>query len=119
MPFENITRNGVSKNFEQVLTGLIEYLRPAELVLAIVGAKDGWDFQDYVSAITQEVGDAADSLYQRVADLDGMDKESAKDIPGRMPTLENRMSVMETKHDELLLIVSRLSETLNDLQLRK
>ena len=101
MPFPNETINGVTKNFEQVLDGLLYYVRPLVELVYLVPYK-GWTPEDYLAALEAMVGDSSDRLWTAAIDAEG----------------NSKADVLSTQVDALKLQVSRLSEQLAAVQVR-
>ncbi len=59
MPFENVD----GKNFEQVLLGIEEFVRPVTFLLKHHPSVNGWTWDQHVSALRTMIGAASDKLY--------------------------------------------------------
>jgi hypothetical protein len=100
MPFENVTRKGIEKNFEQIITGLKTQLIGAfGAVSHKIPVFDGWSFDDYMDALAMEVGDAADKLYEKV-----------ENHGTRLDAIEAKVAALRTDEDGQALIEGRLEE---------
>ena len=97
MPFPNVD----GKNFEQVLSGLVYYLRPLMVAAKLEGDFQGWPPEKYLSALETMVGASSDKLWS--AAIDDQGKSKADELKSRLDALE--------------LIISRLSEQLSTIQI--
>jgi hypothetical protein len=103
MPFENITIDGETKDFQQVLLGLKSFFTVPHMWLDLLPPSGGWSFNQYVSALEQMIGDAADKLYK-----------SNEDNSNDIKVLQDKLADLS----DLELIVSRLQEQLNALSVK-
>jgi len=71
MPFPNVTKHGIERNFEQVLNSISARVAP---LLASVGAapdKEGWTIEDDLAALEAMVADSSDKLWTAAIDDSG------------------------------------------------
>jgi hypothetical protein len=99
MPFPDVD----GKNFEEVINGVLYYVRPLIKAAKLEGDYKGWSPDKYISALSSMVGDSSDRLWSAAIDDQGQSK--ADKLASRVEALE--------------LIVSRLNEQLSTLQVRK
>lgn len=101
MPFPNVTKYGVERNFEQVINSVVERIRPLLKIEDLVADKDGWTLSDDLAALSFMVGQSSDRLWTAAITEDGK---------SRAGLLEDRVKALE-------LIVSRQDEQLSSLQI--
>lgn len=101
MPFPNVTEHGIEKNFEQVLNGLIHYVRPV-LAAGELIPYEGWALPDYLSALETQVGQSSDRLWTAAITDKG----------------ESKADLLATRLDAAELQLSRMAEQISSLQIK-
>ena len=100
MPFPDVTKHDVTRNFEQVIGSILARIRPLLKVEDLVPDTDGWTAEDDLAALSEMVADSSDKLWSAAIDKDGH---------SRAGLLEERMKNAE-------LDISRLGEQLSSLR---
>jgi hypothetical protein len=100
MPFPNVTKHGVERNFEQVLNAITARVRLFLKVESLVPDSDGWTVEDDFAALEAMVADSSDKLWSAAIDENG----------------NSRAALLEARVAALELDQGRLTEQLSSLQ---
>lgn len=100
MPFPNVTKHGVERNFEQVLNAIVTLIRPILKAGNLKLDRDEWTLEDYLSALESMVADSSDKLWTAAIDENG----------------NSRAALLEARIATLELDQGRLTEQLSSLQ---
>jgi hypothetical protein len=102
MPFPNVTKHGIERNFEQVLNSIAARIRPVLKLEDLVPDKDGWIIEDDLSSLESMIADSSDKLWTAAIDADGN---------SRAALLEARVATLELEQ-------GRLTEQLSSIQVK-